>query len=229
MRFPFLPPFSAVLRACWDLVRRGVILGNLAASLVSLAIGYGLAATLGVATGALMGRYSSVEYLLDTYLTALLASPSLIYVPILFALFGVSRASQVAVVFLYAAFIIASNTLTGIHMVDPVLVEMARSFGATESQLFRKVLLPGALPMIIAGLRMGMARGVKGMINGEMFIALVGLGALLRRYGDRLDSQKVLAILLVVIVVAWIATGAVQALDRRLTRWSAWWEAPKDA
>ena len=80
-------------------------------------------------------------------------------------------------------------------------------------------MLPGALPMIMAGLRIGMARAVKGMINGEMFIALIGLGALIRKYGSRFEADKVLGILIFIITLAWIAAGLVQAVDRRLTSW----------
>lgn len=219
VRYPFLPPFTRVLRASWELLASGKILGNLTASLVGLTLGYSLAATLGVIIGALMGRYRKVEYLLDPYLNAGLAAPGLVYVPILFALFGVSRLTQIAVVFIYAFFVIIVNTMTGIRIVDGDLLEMARSFGASERQLFSRVMLPAALPMTMAGLRMGMARGVKGMINGEMFIALIGLGALIKTYGGRFDAEKVLAVLLYVIGVALIGTGIVQVVDRRLTRW----------
>lgn len=218
--FSFLPPFSVVLRASWELIVTGEILGNLSASLVSLVVGYGLAAVLGLTVGALMGRYRRVEYLLDVYLNAFLASPTLIWVPILFAFFGVSRLSQVAVVFLYSFWLITANTLTGIRTVDESLLEMARSFGANERQLFWKIMLPGALPLIMAGLRIGMGRAVKGMINGEMFIALIGLGALIKTYGSRFDAAKVLGILIVIIAVAVITTSVVQAVDRRATRWA---------
>jgi ABC-type nitrate/sulfonate/bicarbonate transport system permease component len=220
LNFPFLPPFSVVLQASWELILSGEILGNLAASLVGLTIGYSLAAILGVTVGAMMGRYRRVEYLLDIYVNAFLASPTLIFVPILFALFGVSRLSQVAVVFLYSFWLITSNTFVGIRTVDGAVLEMARSFGASERQLFWKIMLPGSLPMVMAGLRIGMGRAVKGMINGELFIALIGLGALLKTYGGRFDSAKVLGILIVIILVAVITTSIVQAIDRRVTRWA---------
>jgi NitT/TauT family transport system permease protein len=219
LRFPFLPAFTQVLRASWELLIDGKILGNLAASLVGLTLGYALAVLLGVTVGAMMGRYHKVEHLLDPYLTAGLASPTLVYVPILFALFGVSRVAQVAVVFLYAIFVIIVNTMTGIRTVDPDLLDMARSFGAGERKLFWRVMLPAALPTTMAGLRLGMGRAVKGMINSEMFIALIGLGALIKTYGGRFDAEKVLGVLLYVIVVAVIGTSIVQVVDRRLTNW----------
>jgi ABC-type nitrate/sulfonate/bicarbonate transport system permease component len=220
LHYSFLPPFSNVLRAALDLITSGQILGYLAASLVSLIVGYGLAASGGVMLGLLMGRYRWVEYIFEVYINAFLAAPKIVFVPILYALFGLGRGTQVALVFISAFFIIVINTRGGIRNVDPSYVEMARAFGASERQLFWKVLLPGALPLTMAGLRLGMGRAVKGMIRGEMFIALIGLGALLRKYGNLFDSERVFAILLVVIGVALICSFAVQTVERRITAWT---------
>ena len=215
----FLPPFSNVLKAAADLTASGQILGNLAASLVGLFTGYALAAVLGVGLGVLMGRYRKVEHLFDLYINAFFAAPHIAFIPVLFALFGVSRSVQVAVVFMSAFFIIVINTMSAIRSVDTTYIEMAQSFGAREHQLFWQVLIPGAVPLTMAGLRLGMGRAVKGMINGEMFIAVFGLGGLLRTYGSRFDAEKVFAILLVVIAVALVCSAFVEAVERRLTTW----------
>lgn len=220
LQYSFLPPFSHVVRAAGAMTVSGQIPGYLAVSLVSLAVGYGLAIVSGVTLGLLMGRYRSVEYVFDPYVSAFFASPKIVLVPILYALFGISRATQVAIVFLSAFFIIAINTKGGIHSVDETYVEMARSFGAREHQIFSKILLPGALPLILAGLRLGMGRAVKGMVTGEMYIAVFGLGGLLRTYGNRFDSEKVFAILLVVVGVALACSFAVQTIERRLINWT---------
>jgi len=219
LHFSFLPPFSAVVRALAGLVASGQILGNLWASLLALALGYGLAAAAGILVGLLMGRYEAVEYVAGPFVNAFLAAPKLVFVPILYAFFGIGRGTQVAVVFLNAFFIIAINTMSGIRSVNHDCVEMARAFCASEGQLLRKVLLPGALPLTLAGLRVGVGRAVKGMISGEMFIALFGLGALLRKYGGRFDSERVYAVLLVVVAVAMLCSGLMAIVERRLTRW----------
>jgi NitT/TauT family transport system permease protein len=220
LRYGFLPPFSNVVRAGLDLVASGQIAGYLAASLVSLVAGYGLAVVLGVLLGLLMGRYRWIEYIFEMYINAFLAAPKIVFIPILYALFGVGRGTQVAVVFLAAFFIIVVNTMNGIRSVDRSYVEMARAFGASERQLFWRVLIPGAMPLTMAGLRLGVGRAVRGMIRGEMFIALFGLGALLRKYGSRFDSERVFAILLAVAGVALICTYAVQAVERRVIAWT---------
>ena len=220
LHFTFFPPLSNVLRAMFELIASGQIAGHLATSLINLAIGYGLAVSGGVTLGLLMGRYRWVEYVLEPYVSALLAAPKLIFVPILYALFGLSRGTQVAVVFLSAFFIIVINSMAGIRSVDPTYVEMARAFSASERQLFWKVLLPGSLPLTMAGVRLGIGRAVKGMISGEMFITLFGLGALLRKYGGRFDAERVFAILLVVVSVALACSWVVGAVERRVTAWT---------
>jgi NitT/TauT family transport system permease protein len=217
-RFPFLPPLSSVLTALWQLTVDGEILGSLGWSLASLAVGYAAAAALGVALGALMARHDTLDSLVDPYVSAMLSAPHLVFVPVIAALLGAGRLTQVSVVFLYAFFLVTATTAAALRMADPALVEMARSLGAASRQLFWKVLVPGSAPMIFAGLRVGMVRAVKGMIGGEMLIAMSGLGALARTYGSRFDAERVLAVLLVTTGVALVGGRLVQALERCVVR-----------
>jgi NitT/TauT family transport system permease protein len=217
---PFLPPFSKTLGTAIQMIAGGEILGYLVTSLVALLAGYALAVAVGVALGGLMGRYRPLEYLLDLYVSILLATPNIVVVPILFTIFGFNRTIQIAIVFLAAFTIVVINTMTAIRNVDAAYIEMAHSFGAKERELFWKILIPGGMPLMMAGLRLGMGRAIKGMINGEMYIALFGLGGLLRFYGNRFDAERVFAILLVVMTVALFFSFAVQALERHMTRWT---------
>ena len=159
---PFFLPFSTVFVTSVRLLSKSDVQAHLLASVSSLLIGFSLSTFFGVTVGALMGRYRTVEHLLDLYLDAFLASPSLIYVPILFAFFGVGRATQIGVVFLYSFFVIVAYTMTGVRSVDKALIEMARSFGANEGHLFSKITLPAAFPSILTGLRIAAGRAVKG-------------------------------------------------------------------
>lgn len=224
LRFPFLPPFSEVVGAAIEMMGSGEILPSLAASLTSLAIGYSLAVVCGVPFGMMMGRYPLVEHVFDLYIAALLAAPPLIFTPILFALFGVSRASQVSLVFLYAFVIIVTNSMAAIRGVKPEWIDMARSFGISERALFREVMLPASLPLVLSGLRTGFGRAIKGMINGEMFIALIGIGAMIRRYGGRFDTVRVFAILLIILCVTFVIMALFDVLERRLLHWADQWE-----
>ena len=220
LAMPWLPPFSTIVLALIQFVQSGVILGNVVTSLQGLAIGFGISLIVGILVGALMGRYRRVEKALDIYVNALLVSPAMIFAPILFAIFGLSGAVRIAVIVLYSVFVIIMNTATAIRTVDPALLEMASSFGANERQIFRRILLPASLPLVFAGIRLGMGRAVKGMINGEMLIAMVGLGALAQRYGSQFEASKVFAIALVVLIIALVCNWVVQIMESRLTRWA---------
>jgi NitT/TauT family transport system permease protein len=220
-RIQFIPPLGAIAAAIWRMTMTGEIAGSLGGTLSVLVAGYVTAVVTGVPVGLLMGRYRTVAYMFDPYLDALLAVPSVLLVPIFFGLFGLSRATQVASVFLYAFVVIVVMTRSGLATLDRSYVEMARVFGATERQIFRRILLPGALPTIMAGLRLGIGRAVRGTINAEMLIGAFGLGALIRTYGGRFDAASVYGLLAVVVGVALAANQAIHALDRRLTRWNA--------
>lgn len=216
---PFLPPLSAVVARLADMVTSGLIVSSLGASLVNLLFGFAISLALGLVVGVAMGRYRKVEAALGVYVYALLTAPSLVFAPIFFSLLGDGRGSIIGVVVMYSAFIMIINTASAIQTVPGHLIEMARSYGASERQILLRIMLPAAAPLIMAGVRLGVGRAVVGMINGEMFISVIGLGRIVTQSGGRFDGAGVLAILLVIIAVALGAVAAVQAVDRRLTRW----------
>jgi NitT/TauT family transport system permease protein len=224
---PFFPPLSDVLVRLVELtapngdISKGVILNNLTQSVINLGIGFSISAVFGILIGSLMGAYPKIGSALDVYVYALLTAPSLVFAPIFFAVFGAThtRETTIAVVVMYTIFIIIVNTATAIRNVPPSLIEMGRSFGANDRKMFWRIILPAALPLIMAGMRLGAGRAVKGMINGEMFIAVVGLGAIVINQGKRFDASGVLAVLLVIVFVSLFAVKFVQMIDRRLTAW----------
>lgn len=215
----WLPPFSKVMEALLQFVGSGVILANVGTSLQGLFIGFCISLVSGLIVGALMGRYRYIEKALDVYVHALFVCPSIVLAPIFFAIFGLSDAARIAIIVAYSMLVIVINTATAVRTVDPSLVEMARSFGCRERQIFVRILLPASLPLVFAGIRLGMGRAVKGMINGEMLIAFVGLGALAQRYGAQFDAAKVFAIAMVVLIIGLAANWLVQTLEHRYTGW----------
>jgi NitT/TauT family transport system permease protein len=223
----FFPPLSEVIERLVQLtapngdLAKGVILNNLLQSVINLGFGFTISLVFGVLIGTLMGAYPKIGSALDVYVYALLAAPSLVFAPIFFAAFGATqtRETTIAVIVMYTIFIIIVNTSTAIRSVPPSLIEMGRSFGANDRKMFLRIVLPYAVPLIMAGLRLGAGRAVKGMINGEMFVAVVGLGAVVMNQGKRFDAAGVLAVLLVIVIVSLFAVKAVQMVDRRLTAW----------
>jgi ABC-type nitrate/sulfonate/bicarbonate transport system permease component len=220
LALPWLPPFSKVVVALVELIRNGEILANLLVSLRSLAAGFVISLMVGLVVGVMMGLYPRVEQAIGIYVNALLFTPHLVFAPIFFALFHLSDWTRIAVIVKYTVFIIIINTATAIRTADPALIEMARSFGATKRQIFSRILLPASVVVLFAGIRLGMGRAVKGMITGEMFIAFVGLGELVQKYGSQFDASRVLALTLVILVVALVMGSLVQTADRRMTQWA---------
>jgi NitT/TauT family transport system permease protein len=220
LQFPFQPSLAAVLQATWRMTVSGEIPNGLRASIGVLALGYGAAALIGVPAGLMLGRYRVLAFALDPYLDALLAVPSLLLVPVFFGVFGLGRETQIAVVFLYSFVVIVTMTRSGLATLDPVHAEMARAFGASERQILRQVLLPGTLPTIMAGLRLGIGRAVRALINAEMLVGPLGLGALLRQYGSRFDAASLYGILAVLVTLALLAHYVMELADRRLNGWT---------
>jgi NitT/TauT family transport system permease protein len=215
----FIPPVSAVAEAWWRLAAAGTLWSAGASSLVSLVKGYVLASVLGIALGLAMGRFRGVRYLLDGWINALMSAPLSALVPVLIALFGIRDTVVTATVFLFAFFVIVVNTMTGVRGTERSLVDMARSFGASETALFARIYLPSALPAAMLGLRLGAVQAVKGMVVGEMLISLVGLGERLIYYGNTFLIPELYAIIASVLVVALLSATLVQACERALVRW----------
>ena len=217
--YRFLPPLSAVLERLAELIGSGDLVTDLAASLLNLAIGFGISVVVGITVGLLMGVSQRIRLALSVYVYALVTTPSIVFAPIFFSIFGLGREPIIAVIITFAIFKIIINTETGIRSVPSGMIEMARSYNATRMQIFTKILLPAAAPLIMVALQVGVASSVQGMVNAEMFIAVIGIGATVMAAGRRFDSETVLAVLIVLIAVAFLLSKAVQLMDSRFTGW----------
>jgi len=214
-----IPPLSQIAAAWWKLLSSGKLMSNLTMSLATLAAGFCLAVLLGIFIGLLMGRFRAVEHFLDLYVNSLMSAPATAFVPVLILWFGLGVQSRIAVIFLFAVFVIIINTMTGVKQVDSILVEMARSFGAREREIFFKIVLPASLPAIMAGVRLGMGRAVKGMVTAEMLLTLTGIGAMIMQYGSAFATDSLFAVIITILIIAMVTMKLVQWLDQRLTGW----------
>ena len=213
-----LPPLSAVATALWQFILDGTLVRATAVSLGALALGMLLSIVGGVVIGALMGRYRAVEYALGVYVDAAMSAPMIAFVPLFILLFGIGYPTRVITVIIFAIFPIIINTFAGVRSVDPSLVQMARSFGANERQLFWQVRLPGAFPLMASGIRLGTSRGVKGVVNGEVLIAVVGLGGLVNQYGNAFSMDALYAIIIYLVAAAMILLFLVDGVLHRLIK-----------
>jgi NitT/TauT family transport system permease protein len=215
----FLSYPSAIGRAFLQVVVTGEFQRSALSSLHVFAIGLSGALVLGIAVGLLMGRYRLAEYLLDPYVYALDATPRVALIPILLLWFGLGASSKIAIVFLSGLFPVLMNTFSGVRTVSAQLVEVGRAYGAGERKLFTKVILPAALPFIMAGIRLAVGRALIGIITAEMFTAVTGMGALLVRYSSALATDKFFVPVILLALLGVIMSSAVEKLQKRLAPW----------
>jgi NitT/TauT family transport system permease protein len=211
-----LPPISAIFAALWQFTIDGTLADQLFVSLLTLFIGMVISILLGIAIGAAMGLSRTVESALDVYVNAMMAAPMVAFVPLFILLFGLGYPTRVLTVIIFAIFPIIVNAFAGLRNIDRSTVEMARSFGATKRQLLWQVRIPGAFPYLLAGIRLGTARGVKGLINGEVLVTVVGLGGLVNQYGTAFTMDRLYAIIFFIIALALVLVRGVEWISRRL-------------
>lgn len=211
-----LPPISDILSALWAFTIDGTLFDSLVVSLITLLAGMTISIVLGILIGGAMGLWRTVESALDVYVNAMMAAPMVALVPLFILLFGLGYPTRITTVIVFAIFPIIVNAVAGLRNVDRSAVEMARSFGATPRQLTWQVRIPSAFPFLLAGVRLGTARGVKGLINGEVLVTVVGLGGLVHRYGTAFTMDRLYAVIFFIIAMAMVLIGAVDWMSRRL-------------
>jgi NitT/TauT family transport system permease protein len=216
-----LPPFSAVVQAGFEIAPTEKFAKAVIISLRSYGLGMGLALLVGVPLGVAMARVKSVGRLLGMWVNIFVSAPISALVPILMAVIGIGETTVVVTVFLFAVFVITLDTQVGVAHADRSLVEMARSFGATRPQLYSKVLLLSALPEILAGVRLGAIRGVKGVVIGQLLVAIIGVGELFETYSNNFLMEEFWALVVIVFLFAFVVSEAIAYLERRVEYYAA--------
>lgn len=210
-----VPPVTEIIAAFWSFLVDGTFVDPLANSLSVLGAGLVISMTSGILMGALMGISRRVDWAFGPYVDAMLMAPMIAFVPVFMIVFGLGFGARLAVVVLYSVFAVIINTRTGMRAVDKSLVEMGRSFGATRQQLLWRIRIPGALPYIMGGVQIGSSRALKGLIMGEVLIAIVGLGGLVERYGTAFNMPNLYALIFFLLILATV----IRWLTLLLTRW----------
>jgi NitT/TauT family transport system permease protein len=175
-----------------------------------------LALLVGIPIGFLMARVPVVGRILGMWVNIFVSAPISAVVPILMAVIGIGETTVVVTVFLFAVFVIIVDTQVGVRQADRSLVEMARCFGARPYQLYTKILFLSALPEILAGVRLGVIRGVKGVVIGQLLIAIIGVGELFELYSQNFLMEEFWALVIIVFVFAFAVSEAVAFLERRV-------------
>lgn len=220
LEFTFIiPPFSDVFVAGLSVWSSEQFTQALGGSISSLLTGFFFAVVTGVTLGVLMGQFTLVEWLVDPYINVLMSAPKAALIPVIVLFFGFGRIAVILTVFMYAFFPIVVNTAAGIRQTPRNLIEMARSFGASEWRIARRVTIPAAAPLIFGGIRFGAARSIKGLVIGEQLITVIGIGSLIQRYGTTFQFDYLYAIILLIALAGLTVSGGLQWAEVRLMPW----------
>ncbi|HXT87743.1 MAG TPA: ABC transporter permease subunit [Trebonia sp.] len=215
-----VPPFTSVVAAFGRQLSDGEITSTLGHTLGSFGIGLGISLGGGLVIGALMGLWRPLRQALSPFVSLAQWIPAALIAPVYFAIFQLSMWTEIVVVIHFAVFVVIINTQAAFEATDAALLEMARSFGADGRQAALRIRLPAALPMIFAGLRVGAGRAVKGVIVGELYLGILGLGGVVDKYGQEFDATNLLAVCLVILIMSLIVGALTRAVERRFTRWA---------
>jgi ABC-type nitrate/sulfonate/bicarbonate transport system permease component len=214
-----MPTFTGTVGALVDMVTDGTLLDALWITNQAMIVGYLLAIGVSLPLGIAMGSSPAVERIAQPYLMILLAAPMIALVPVVQAAFGLTFVARVAVIFLFSFIYMTVNTMVGVRTVDHQLKEMARSFLASPLQRMRFVILPAAVPGIMAGVRLGLGRAMIGMVVAELSLIGAGVGSLILDYQVRFQPAYVFAIVLVVILEGVVLMEIARRLESRLSQW----------
>lgn len=215
----FLPPFSEVLAAWWQLAVSGELGEHLGASLVRALGGLALAVVVAIPLGIALGWYRPVAEALNPLLEIFRNTAALALLPVFVLLLGLGEGSKIALVMFACSWPILLNTASAVRTVDPLLVRSARSLGFSAAQVFRKVVLPSTVPTLFTGVRLAAAVSLLVLVAAEMAGANAGLGYLITAAQFNVEVPQMYAGILTISLLGLGINQLLVVLERRVSRW----------
>jgi len=216
----FLAAPSQIAVAIYNLAATGQLGHHIAISGVEFVLGYVIASALGIPLGLAMASSDTVKQACQPWVSGLYATPTVALAPLFILWFGIGIWSKVLVIIFLVMFPVTINTEAGLRTTSDRLIEMLRSFGATPRQIFFKVSLPSALPFILAGLKIGIGRGLIGVVVAELFGSRAGLGRLISQSSDAFNMPELFAGVVVLAAAGIVMTAGFGWLETRLVPWT---------
>jgi len=182
-------------------------------------IGYGGAIIVGLVLGILMGWYLRFQYALDPWVNFFYSTPRIVLIPLFIIWLGIDWPSKVAIIFLGALFPIIINTMAGVRNTEAALLRVAKSFGASDALIFRRVVLPGSVPFILTGFRLGVGHALTGVIVAEYIAARHGIGKFIADTSVTLQMPKMFAGVVFIAGTGVLLTWLIQRIENRFQSW----------
>lgn len=217
----FLPPFSEVVAAGWQLAQTGELYDDVSASLLRALSGFLISVALIVPLGLMVGWYARLGNLLNQFIEICRNTAPLALLPVFILLLGIGETSKITMVIYSCAWPLLLNTIAAVKQVDPLLIKSARTMGATPPQLFRKVILPAALPSIFVGIRLASASAMLVLVASEMVGARAGLGYLIINSQYSFLIPQMYFGILGITVIGLVFNAVLEVVERRFMRWKA--------
>lgn len=214
-----VPKPSETASAAVRLWNSGQLPQALGESLLIYASGLGSAIVVGITLGILMGTFKPFGRAIDIFVYGLAATPRVAFIPLIILILGLGLEAKTFIVFLGAVMPVILNTYTGVQNADEELIEMARSTGAKQGRIFLHIVLPGAVPVLVVGLRLGATIGLINTVVAELYTAVKGLGGLLAIYGNTFRMAEYFVIVLTLASIGVVITELLRLLELRLARW----------
>lgn len=216
----FLAAPSQILYAIFHLAATGELARHIKISGIEFVIGYVIASALGIAIGLAMAESERAKDILQPWISGLYATPTIALAPLFLLWLGIGIWSKVLVVIFLVLFPVVINTEAGLRTTSLRLIEMLRSFGATRGQIFVKLSLPSAAPFVLAGLKLGIGRGLIAVVVAELFGARAGLGQLISESADSFNMPNLFAAVVILAAAGIAMTAGFTWLERRLVPWT---------
>jgi NitT/TauT family transport system permease protein len=210
---------TAVASAFVELVSKGELQRYLLQSLEVFLYGFALAVVVGIPLGILLARSTTLSLALEPYLHAIYSTPTVAFIPLIILWFGFRVPAKVVIVFLFMVFPILLNTQQGVKNLNPDLLEVARSFCSNERRLWGDLIIPSALPFILAGINLAIGRGLVGMVVAEFFTSVAGLGYMIVQYANSFETAKLFVPIVVLMALGAILIGLIKVIERKIAPW----------
>lgn len=213
-----LPPFSAVCAALWSMLSDAQILADVRVTVIEVVVAFLIAAPLALACGFFLGEKPRWGEVFNPIIEFILAVPQSVFLPLFMLALGTGYSQKIVFGVTHAFFVIAVNTVAAVRTVPQSYVLLARASGASRGQIYRCVYLPGMLPLVLTGLRLGMIFNVTGILLAEMFSSRHGLGRLIFSWGESFQVTRLLAGILLVTLLTVAFNEAMRAWEVRASR-----------
>lgn len=210
---------SAVVKAAGDELRSGELLRALGQSLEALVIGFVIAVVAGIVIGLMLGRYTKLRQSVDWLVNALYATPLVAVVPLIIVWLGLGLSAKLFVVVALAIFPVLINTAAGAQAVPSESLDLGAAFCGNERQIFWKIIIPSAIPFVMTGVRLAIGRALIGVVIAEFFTGITGLGAMIQKYGNSIDTAHMLVPVLTLMLLGVLLSALARLAERKMTPW----------